>query len=89
MCASCFLCAIDVSYQDSNVPCFHVLASCRSVGCVCHSVRFSQMYKLLTHLECTLNWLLAWDTVKWLTASSITLGLGLVLEMVARRLRPS
>ena len=23
-----------------------------------------QMYKLLTHLECTLNWLLAWDTVK-------------------------
>ena len=23
-----------------------------------------KMYKLLTHLECTLNWLLAWDTVK-------------------------
>ena len=42
------------------------------------------------HLEWTLlNWLLAWDTVKWLTASSIKLGLGLALEILARRLRPS
>ena len=39
------------------------------------------MSSVLWYLECTLYWLLAWDSVK----SSSTL----VLENVARRLRPS